>query len=109
MANGSAPPTWNLQRVPIYSPRWVICCGILFSMILFVLMKKPQRRRVIGFAPMVALMMLVAGFVNGCGVTASNSAPAVVVGTAAGVYPLVITATGGGNVTATTTVTLTVN
>jgi len=109
MANGAAPMVRNLRHVPQFSPRWVISWGILFSMALFVLMRRTQRRRVIGFAPMITLLVLVAGFANGCGVTASNSAPAAVVGTAAGAYPLVITATGGGNVTATTTVTLTVN
>jgi hypothetical protein len=74
-------------------------------MLLLILLRKTSRRRTIGFA---ALILFVATVSNGCGVTADN-APAPVVGTTVGVYPLVITATGTGNVTATTTLSLSVN
>ena len=59
--------------------------------------------------PMVVLLMLVTVAVNGCGVTGSNSPAVIVAGTTAGVYPIVVTATGTGNVSATTTINLTVN
>jgi hypothetical protein len=108
VANGAAPATRNLRRVPFVPLPWTTYCGILFSMMIMFSMKKNQRRA-IRFAPTMALLLLAWVFATGCGVTASNSAPAAVVGTAAGAYPLVITATGTGNVTATTTVTLTVN
>lgn len=110
IANGAAPSTWNLEHTPFISPWPATSWEILFLLTMFLIVtKKARRRRVIGFAGMSALLLFVTVFANGCGVTASNSPPAAIVGTTAGVYPLVITATGGGNVTATTTVTLTVN
>jgi hypothetical protein len=104
-ANGSAPPAGNLRRVIPVSPERVIVWAMLLTVTLFTLLKKNSRRRTIGFASLILFVMVVS---NGCGITADNpSAP--VVGTTTGVYPLVITATGTANVTATTTLSLTVN
>lgn len=106
-ANGAAPPVGNLRRLIPLTSQSVIASGTLLSlaMLLSIFLKKNSRRCAIGLA---ALMLFVAISSVGCGVTADN-APAPVVGTTAGVYPLVITATGTGNVTATTTLSLTVN
>jgi hypothetical protein len=67
-----------------------------------------RKRSLIRLVPIAALFVVAVIFVGGCGVT--ESAPtAPPVGTTPGVYSIVITATGGGNVTATTTLNLTVN
>jgi hypothetical protein len=105
-ANGSAPPAQSLRRLLPFSSERIIASGTLLSLLLLLMLRKNSRRRAIGFA---ALILFVAIISNGCGITADNSAPAPVVGTTVGVYPLVITATGTGNVTATTTLSLTIN
>jgi hypothetical protein len=110
VANGAAPPMRILRRVLPISNLRLMFGGILFSLTLltFAFLKNSQKRS-IRFTPLTALLFLVAVFGNGCGVTAGNSPGAAAPGTTAGVYPLVITATGTGNVTATTTISLTVN
>ena len=110
-ASGSVRAVRNLRSVPEISRRiltaaWEILAAL--TMIL-IFLKKNQRRRVIGFAVMVVLLMVVTVAVNGCGVTGSNSPAVIVPGTTAGVYPIVVTATGTGNVSATATINLTVN
>ncbi len=110
-ASGSVPAVRNLRRVPeisrrIFTAAWESLAALTMMLIF---LKKIQRRRVIGFAPMIILLMVVTVFGNGCGVAGSNSPAVIVPGTTAGVYPIVVTATGTGNVSATTTVNLTVN
>jgi hypothetical protein len=78
-------------------------------MLFLIPLRKNRRRGGIGLAPLGILLLGVAIVSFGCGVTANNTPPVVPPGTSAGVYPLVVSATGTGNVTATTTVSLTVN
>jgi len=56
---------------------------------------------------MVVLFAIGLAVCDGCG--GAGTAPPPTVGTPAGVYSLVVTATANGNVTATTTINLTVN
>ena len=110
-AHGTVLPAPNLRQLPPRSPAPVVVWRLLLALIplLFVPLRKFRRRGTIGFAPLGVLVLGVALVSGGCGITADNTPAVVVPGTSAGVYPLVVTATGSGNVTATTTVSLTVN
>ncbi len=108
--NGAAPPTRNLRRAPARSPATVVW-GILLALITLLLipLKSYRRRSLVRFAALGILLFGVTIASGGCGITADNTPPVAPPGTSAGVYPLVVTATGAGNVTATTTISLTVN
>ena len=109
-ANGVSPVR-GLRREPPSSHRPAIFWEILLLMtaLIVTLPKIVQRRRVAAYAKLRVLLFVVAMIADGCGITADNTTVVPTPGTAAGVYPLVITATGSGNVTATTTLSLTVN
>jgi hypothetical protein len=107
----AAAPARKLPRLPAGSPD-VVNLGVLLlaaAMLLFASLRKYPRRAVIALAPLVLLLLGAALVSSGCGVTADNAPPVPPAGTSAGVYPLVVTAIGTGNVMATTTVSLTVN
>jgi hypothetical protein len=55
------------------------------------------------------LLVIVAGMAGCSGFGGAATPPVTIPGTTPGAYPLVVTATGNGGTTATTTVTLTVN
>jgi len=103
-------PVRNLRGVPFFRrPIGLWNLLLALTMLLGILLGKFSRWRPIGFAPLIMLVLLVAAVGDGCGITGSNSSVVPPPGTSAGVYPIVITATGSGNVTATTTLNLTVN
>jgi hypothetical protein len=99
----AAPSTRNLRRVVPRSPTPAVVWGVLLALTMLFLIPLRKNRR------LGILLFGVAIVSFGCGVTANNTPPVVPPGTSAGVYPLVVSATGTGNVTATTTVSLTVN
>jgi hypothetical protein len=110
-ARGVVPAVWNLRRAPPISRRLLMTSEISAALtgLMIIFLKRNQRRRALAIAPMIMLLMVATVVCDGCGVTAGNSPGVIVPGTATGVYAIVVTATGTGNVTATTTVNLTVN
>ena len=110
-ANGAVLPVRSLRRMPAFSRRpkisWRMSALMMILSLVGVIGVCRKRSNIL-FFPLLALLVVVIIFSNGCGVTESDpTAPPV--GTTPGVYSIVITATGGGNVTATTTLNLTVN
>jgi hypothetical protein len=99
-----------LRRVNPFSPGLVAfwCLLTAATLIFFIRPNRVHRRRLPAFIPMAALVFVAVAMCDGCGVTATNGNPPPV-GTSPGMYSIVVTATGNGNVTATTTVNLTVN
>jgi hypothetical protein len=82
----------------------------IFMMALLVMLGLPRgkRRRIALRVPLAILIALAAFGMLSCGGGTAEST-VVIPGTTAGAYPLVITATGSGNTTATTTVNITVD
>ena len=110
-AHGIGLPAPSARRSPPSSRILVAVWEILLSLITLVVItiRKDRRHGQIGFASIVVLLAATVIFSDGCGITANNTPPAPAPGTSAGVYPMVVTATSIANVTATTTVSLTVN
>jgi len=83
---------------------------ILIFAALLTLWQRRLRTRPSRFVPFLAIAALLAfaGCMAGCSALTGAPPPVTIPGTTPGTYPLVITATGNGGTTATTTVTLTV-
>jgi hypothetical protein len=100
-----------LRRVNPFSPELITFCGLLTAatLLFFTRPHRDGRQRLMNLLPLTAAVIIAVSMCNGCAVTGTNASPPPVVGTSSGMYSLVVTATAGGNVTATTTVNLTVN
>jgi hypothetical protein len=86
-----------------------LCMVLLAGLFVILVAGRGKHRRIVARVPMVVALLLVVFGVLSCG-SGDTSDPAVTIpGTTAGAYPLVITATGSGNTTATTTVNITVD
>jgi hypothetical protein len=89
---------------PFSQPQALLIAFIAF---MFIYVKKFHHKRLQTAVSMVAFVAIVLTMCDGCG--GAGTAPPPIVGTPAGAYSLIVTATGNGNVTATTTINLTVN
>ncbi len=87
--------------------------GILVALaLLFIFLMRWKRvmlRRNVAWFPLAILLVLAGACLAGCIGLSEDIPPVAALGTPAGQYSLVVTATGNGNTTATTSVTLTVN
>jgi hypothetical protein len=80
---------------------------IAFIALIFICLRKSHHQRLRIGVSIIALVAVVLVICDGCGGSGNVAPP--LVGTAPGAYALVVTATGNGNVMATTTINLTVN
>lgn len=90
---------------------WVCVAALMLMAALLALSAAAARRKQRRFAAQAAcavLLFVAAGAAIGCGSSSGTNGTGVLIGTAPGVYPLVITGTGNGNTSSTTTLNITV-
>lgn len=103
-----ARPMLPLGRTQPQNFPWILWAVLFSGLSLIFVAARGKQRWIVPRLPLATLLALATFCIFSCG--APTSDPDVSIpGTTAGAYPLVITATGSGNTTATTTVNITVD